>query len=193
MNGTDMVSAIADRTGIPREQVKEVLDTLTALVLEALGQGEEVSLRGLGSFGARWQEPRSLRSVQDQRRLVLDGRWVPRFRPASALREALLQGSPQRWRDPRHQAAWRLAEALVGDLDLYQRARAPKLDEDTPLPMVASICAVAFGATWERVIQTWNAQVPAEIRADGDHLLRVAQRRWRAREDEGAVAEAAKP
>lgn len=184
MNGTDMVSAIHDRTGIPRDQIKEVLDALTSMVVEALAQGEEVSLRGLGAFGARWQQPRSLRSVQDQRRLVLDGRWVPRFRPASALREALLQRSPQRWRDPRHQAAWRLAEALVGDLDLYQHARAPQLDEDTPLPMVASICAVAFGATWERVIQTWNAQVPDEIRADGDHLLRVAQQRWRSRSSE---------
>ena len=186
MNGTEMVTAIEDRTGIPREQVREVLDALTALTLEALGQGEEVSLRGLGAFGARWQKPRSLRSVQDQRRLVLDGRWVPRFRPASALREALIQRSPQRWRDPRHQAAWRLAEALVGDLDLYQHARAPQLEESTPLPMVASICAVAFGSTWDRVIQTWNAQVPADIRADGDHLLRVAQRRWRTRSgDEG--------
>lgn len=94
----------------------------------------------------------------------------------------MLSRSPQHWRDISHQAAWRLAEALIGDLELYHPTKVPRLDQDTPLPMVAPICAVAFGPVWEHVLDTWNRSVSFEVRAEGSHLLRVAWRRWRAQE-----------
>ncbi len=179
MNTSELILAVSERTGLSRAQVREVVQALTQIVLEQAAAGEEVQLRGICTIGARWTDARPLRSVQDRARLTLDGRWLPRLRAASALKEATLQRSPQRWRDPRHQSAWRLAEALVSDLDLYHHAQAPTLSADTPLPMVASICAVAFGPLWERVVNTWNASVPFTIRAEGDHLLHEALRRWR--------------
>lgn len=181
MSWSTLLERVSERSGRPMDEVKEILEAFVEVSLEALSEGNDVPIRGLGTLGSRWLEPRSLRSVHDSRRLMLDGRWVSRFRASSRVRDALLSRTPQRWRDPRHQAAWRLAEALVGDLDLYHGDRAPKLDEQTPLPMVASICAVAFGSVWERVVQTWNAQVPPGIRAEGQHLLRVAHDRWRTR------------
>ena len=181
MNWTSLIEQVSERSGRPAPEVKEILESMVEVCIEALAEGEDLTLRGLGAVGSRWLEPRSLRSVHDSRRLMMDGRWVARFRPAARLRDALMARTPQRWRDPRHQAAWRLAETLVGDLDLYHGDRAPKLDDQTPLPMVASICAVAFGPMWERVVQTWNAQVPPGIRAEGQHLLMVAHERWRTR------------
>lgn len=182
MNTTELIEEIASRTGLPKTQVREVFSALSQIVSEKAANGDAIHLRGVCSISATWQEPRALRSVQDQRRLTLDGRWVPRLRAANALKEATLSRSPQRWKDPRHQRAWRLAETLIGDLDLYHHAKAPTLNESTPLPMVASICAVAFGSTWERVIQTWNSSVPFAVRTEGDHLLREALRRWRVKE-----------
>lgn len=181
MNWSDLIERVCERTGRPADEVKEILECFVDVALESLADGHDVSVRGLGTISSRWLEPRSLRSVHDSRRLMLDGRWVPRYRASSRVREALLSRTPQRWRDPRHQAAWRLAEALVGDLDLYHGDRAPQLEEQTPLPMVASICAVAFGPVWERVVRTWNAQVPPGISTEGQHLLRVAHERWRTR------------
>lgn len=179
MNTTELIIAVSERTGLPRKEVQQAVGALLQILLEQAAAGEDVQLRGLGTMSARWLEPRALRSVADQRKVTLDGRWVPRFRPADALRTALLARTPQRWRDPRHQSAWRLAEALVGDLALYHGAQVPTLSASTPLPMVASICAVAFGPVWERVVETWNTGVPAQVRAEGDHLLRVALHRWR--------------
>lgn len=183
MTWSELVRRVAERTGRPRDEVKETLDALADTILEDVAAGEEVPIRGVCLIGSRWQDAHALRSIADRRRLVLDGRWVPRLRSSAPLRQVLLARSPQRWRDPRHQAAWRLAEALIGDLDLYHKSRAPRLDEDTPLPMVASICAVAFSGLWERVIETWNAQVSPEIRGEGEHLLRVARARWVARDE----------
>lgn len=180
MKWSDLVNRVADRTGQPRDQVKEALDALAPVVLEALGEGEEVSLRNICTISLRWQEGRQLRSVSDHRKIVLDGRFTPKLRPSSTLRQRALERSPQRWRDPRQQSAWRLAETLIGDLDLYHRAQAPMLHKEAPLDHVASACASAFGPAWERVLQTWTTQVPEEIRADGDHLLKVARSRWQA-------------
>lgn len=178
MNTNELVIAIAQRTGLPREDVKRTLDALRAVIEEVLSSGGEVQLRGLVTIGARWTEARALRSVSDQQRLVLDGRWAPRLRAADTLRAVLMRRSPQRWRDPRHQAAWRLADALVGDLDLYHRAQVPALDPSASFADIARDCADAFGTTWERVLATWTEQIPAEVREEGQQLLRVALQRW---------------
>ncbi len=178
MKWTELVTRVAALTGQPRDQVKETLDALAPVVLEALNDGEEVTLRNLCTIQLRWQDARQLRSVADHRRIMLDGRWTPKLRASLPLREAALARSPQRWRDPRQQSAWRLAETLIGDLDLYHSTRAPALPKDAPLEQVASACADAFGPAWDRVLQTWNTQVEEEIRAEGDHLLRVARARW---------------
>ena len=178
MNWTELIERVAERTGLPQAQVKETLDTLTEVVLASIRDGEDVRLRGLCTLSLRWQEGRQLRSVADHRRIVLDGRWVPRLRPAASVREVALARSPQRWRDPRQQSAWQLAETLIGDLDLYHRGRAPLVSRDAPLPEVADACREAFGTDWARVMTTWEAQVPVDVRAEGDHLLRTARVRW---------------
>ena len=180
MTWSELVRTVAERSGLPHEEVKAVLDALPPVVLEAVSQGESVALRGICTVRARWLRPRTLRSIANQRRLVMDGRWVPRLSASSGLRKALMDRTPQRWRDPRHQAAWRLAEALVGDLDLYHNESAPLLYDHLPPKDIAERCARAFGAQWVRVLDTWSAQIPKEIREEADHLTREALRRWRA-------------
>jgi len=179
MNWSELIERVADHTGLPQAQVKETLDALTSVVLTSIGQGEDVRLRGLCTLSLRWQEGRQLRSVADHRRIMLDGRWVPRLRPSSTVRQLALARSPQRWRDPRHQTAWRLAETLIGDLDLYHHGQAPLVTEVMALDQVAEACEQAFGPAWERVVETWVTRVPADVRAEEDHLLRVARARWR--------------
>ena len=187
MNTNELVSAIVERTGLPREEVKRTLEALRAVIEDVLTLGGEVNLRGLFTIGARWTEPRSVRSVSDRQRLVLDGRWAPRLRPSDGLRDLLMQRSPQRWRDPRHQVAWRLADALIGDLDLYHRAQVPVIDRRATLDDIARDCAQAFGPTWDRVLTTWTEQIPAEVREEGQHLLHVARQRWGVEDLDGPI------
>lgn len=178
MKWSELVDRVAARTGQPRDSVKKSLDALAPVVLEALDAGEEVNLRHICTIGLRWQEGRQLRSVSDQRRIVLDGRWTPRIRASSALRASGLARSPQQWRDPRHQTAWRLAETLIGDLDLYHHDQAPMLPKDLPLELVAAACAESFGPAWTRVLTTWAEQTPEDVRVEGNQLMQVARARW---------------
>ena len=50
MTKTELVSAIADKTGLNRAQAKDALDAFIASVSTSLRDGKEVRLVGFGSF-----------------------------------------------------------------------------------------------------------------------------------------------
>lgn len=169
---------VAGRTDLPESRVRDILHATVAVSLEALSAGEDVPLRGLGVLSSRWRDAATLRAVGDHRRMRVDGRFVPRFRAARRLRSTLAERTPQRWRDPAHQAAWRVAETLVGDLALYHQARAPRLSPEAAAPDVDAACAAAFGPLWRKVRESYDSRVPAEVRAADDYLALAAKGRW---------------
>ncbi len=179
MNWSDVAAEVATRADLPASTVRLVLKTAIDVVVERLAAGETVSVHGLGTFGSRWRAPTLFRSVDDRRKVRLDGRFVARFRPASRLREALMTRTPQHWRDPAHQAAWRVADTLVGDLALYHGASAPQeLATDSEPSVVDQVCDRSFGPTWARCRATYDARVPPEVRERADYLALAARARW---------------
>ncbi len=87
--------------------------------------------------------------------------------------------TPQPWRDPRHQEARQVAATLVDDLSLYHEAQAPRaLSADAPPEAVRAACAKAFGPLWARVQASYEAKVPADVRAEHDHLAACAMSTW---------------
>lgn len=178
MRWRDLIARTATRADVPKAVVQRVLNAFVEETLEALSQGEEVTLRGIGTLGSRWREMRSLRSIQSRRKMMLDGRYIPRFRAATRLRGVLAARTPQNWRSPQHQAAWRVAEALVSDLNLYHADRAPALAPDADCDAVDAACLTSFGPLWSRVVNTYERDVAADVRADTAYLQLAAQRRW---------------
>ncbi len=179
MNWTDLVARVAERSGVSKAQARRVLGALVEESTERLCAGDSVVLKDLVVLGSRWREPTSVRSVADRRKLRLDGRWVPTARVSGRLREALAARTPQTWRDPEHQAAWRTAETLVGDLVLYHSDNAPaRLDPRATPAEVEAACAASFGPLWGRVRATYQARVPEHVRAHTDHLALSARSRW---------------
>ncbi|MEL6345677.1 MAG: HU family DNA-binding protein [Myxococcota bacterium] len=179
MNWSTLIDAVAERSGVSRKDAHAALTAAVDIITEQLVSGASVRLHRLGTMTSRWQAPRILRKINDQQKIRLDGRYTPAFRPASRLREALANRTPQRWRDPHHQAAWQLSEALLGDLELYHEAQVPRslvtnsTDED-----VVKTCQVAFGPTWSQVVRTFEAQTPKAIRDSRNYLAAVARERW---------------
>lgn len=179
MNSQALIDLVATRVNLPRSTVRVAMVTLVAVIREALGQGEDVHLTGLGTFDSRWERERTVRSIRDGQKLVVDGRWHPAFRASSSLRAHVRARTPQVLKDAAQQRAWRLAEALVGDLQLYHWRDAPAgLTPDTDPVDVDAQCARALGPAWVRARQTWSEQTPAEVQASRDHLALAARRRW---------------
>lgn len=178
MNWSELVEAVAERTGRSRADVRQVLDAFEEATLEALGGGDDVSLKGLGRVVVREQAPRAIRRIDDQRKFYLGRRHRARLRPAAPLKRALEGLASADWRSPSHQAAWRKAETLLSDLALYHGSRAPSLDSTLPHPEVRQQLAAAFGTVWDRVCRTYDTEVPAAVRGTSDYLAEAALRRW---------------
>lgn len=182
MNWTELVHATATRLDRRPDEVRRVLTTAIDVLLEALADGDTITLHRLGTLGTRLAKGRVMRSVADRRKLKIGDRYLVRFRPAAAARRAAASRLPQHWRDPQHQAAWRLAETLVADLDLYHTDRAPRLPEGLSDRATRAACTEAFGSLWARVEASWDKGVPADVTTHHDHLADAARHRWAAEE-----------
>lgn len=178
MNWRDLQDAVASQSGLPVNVVRRVLQVMMDVSIEALVKGDDIPLRGVGVLSAKWKPPRVVRSVANRRKLRIDGRFVPRFQPARSLRQALVERTAQTWRDPAHQDAWRVAETLVGDLDLYHPDKAPRLTGEEEPGAVRGVCTRSFGRLWTQVEGRFAEQVPEAIRADADYLAQAALTRW---------------
>lgn len=58
MNKTELVNALALRTGLSKKSAEDVLTTALDIITETLVQGEKVQLVGFGSFEVRERAPR---------------------------------------------------------------------------------------------------------------------------------------
>ena len=178
MTWSDLIDRIALRTGLSKKDIRATLSALADVAVEALGDGDDVPLRGLCTLSSRRRGPRTIRDIRLRRRIHLDGRYVPRVRVSGRVRQILQQRTPQLWRDPEHQKAWRTAAALVGDLALYHADRAPTLDHEATQDAAESDCRTAFGPLWSQVQRSYEERIPAEIRNRRNYLALAALERW---------------
>lgn len=179
MRWRELVSAVARRSGVEPQQAQAVLEAFVEEIVGALGRGGEVVIPGVVKIASRWQEARVVRSIREGRRVSVDGRYVPRIHAGARLQRVLVARTHQTWRDPAHQAAWLLAEALIGDLELYHRGRVPTDLEPSMAPTeIEARCAASLGEAWELARDTFDSAVAEPVRRQQRHLSCTARRRW---------------
>ena len=84
-----LVDRIAAATGLSRVEAAAVVDGLLFSIVEAVAAGDEVELRGFGSFRANRRPARTARDPRTQAATPVPPRVVPQFRPGAAFRRAV--------------------------------------------------------------------------------------------------------
>ncbi|MFO0744975.1 MAG: HU family DNA-binding protein [Myxococcota bacterium] len=187
MKWKDIVRETATKAGLSGRATEAVLDAFIATLSDVMSTPtfERVALPSIGSFAVAWSYPRVVRSPRDRKRLFLDGRWRITFRPSDALKRRVAAQSTQLWQREEHQTAWRLAETLVSDLQMYHPTIAPaNIRPQLPDDEVRSAAAAAFGVHWQRVIKTYEQSVDDATRRERDHLAAAVRGRWSAQQTE---------
>lgn len=177
MRQAELITRIAESTGESKASISRVLRALAEVATDCVVQGDELRLSQIGTVSSRRRAPTVVRGIHNGRRMLLGERFVPSFKPAVALRRAAARRAPQHWRDPAHQDAWRLAESLIGDLELYHSAR-PEIAEQSETKAIVAACHAAFGEDWVRVVQTYESAVASIVRETSSYLIDAVRERW---------------
>lgn len=82
-----MVNTIADKTGVPKVDVLVSLEEFFKEVKESLSSGENVYIRGFGSFVIKKRAKKIGRHIKKNVAIEIPEHYIPSFKPAKVFVE----------------------------------------------------------------------------------------------------------
>ncbi len=89
MNKSDLIAAMAAKTGETKKCAEASLDAFVSAVTESLKKGEKVQLVGFGSFEVRKRAARKGRNPQTKEEIKIPASKAPVFKAGKALKEVV--------------------------------------------------------------------------------------------------------
>ena len=87
MTKADIVKDIAASTGIERQVVLSVVEGMMENIKSSMINGEEVFLRGFGSFIIKHRAEKTARNISKNTTMVIPAHNIPAFKPAKSFME----------------------------------------------------------------------------------------------------------
>jgi DNA-binding protein HU-beta len=82
MRKADLVNIIAEKTGVPKVDVLVTLETFFNEIKDTLSDGENVYIRGFGSFVIKKRAKKIGRHIKKNVALEIPEHYIPSFKPA---------------------------------------------------------------------------------------------------------------
>ena len=89
MNKSDLVSAIADNSGLSKADSARALEATTSAISGALAGGDSVAITGFGSFLVRARAARTGRNPQTGAAIQISASNAPAFKAGKLLKESV--------------------------------------------------------------------------------------------------------
>ena len=89
VNKAELVEEVAQEVGLTKKDVNSVIDSMTAVITDALAKREKVTLVGFGTFLIQTRKARQGVNPQTGSKINIPAKDVPKFRPGSALKETV--------------------------------------------------------------------------------------------------------
>ena len=87
MNKSDLIAAIAAKTGETKKSAEANVNSFVEVVTEALVKGDKVQLVGFGSFEVRKRAARKGRNPQTKEEIKIPASKAPVFKAGKALKD----------------------------------------------------------------------------------------------------------
>lgn len=85
MRKVDLVNTIAEKTGVPKVDVLVSLETFFKEVKSSLSSGENVYIRGFGSFVIKRRAKKIGRHIKKNVAIEIPEHYIPSFKPAKVF------------------------------------------------------------------------------------------------------------
>jgi DNA-binding protein HU-beta len=85
MTKAEIVADIANKTNIEKVAVQQTVEAFMEAVKNSLAQGENVYLRGFGSFTIKRRAEKTGRNISKNTTLIIPAHSIPAFKPAKTF------------------------------------------------------------------------------------------------------------
>ncbi len=86
MTKADIVNEIAKTKGLPKEMVLQAVEAFMEVVKDSLSKGENVYLRGFGSFILKTRSEKTARNISKNTTIIIPEHRIPAFKPSGAFK-----------------------------------------------------------------------------------------------------------
>ena len=87
MTKADIVSNIVEETGLERVEALKVVEAFMTSIKSSLSKGENVYLRGFGSFVVKERAEKTGRNISKNTAIIIPAHNIPSFKPAKTFVE----------------------------------------------------------------------------------------------------------
>lgn len=87
MRKAELVNIISEKTGVPKVDVLVTLETFFNEVKDSLADGENVYIRGFGSFVIKRRAKKIGRNIKKNQAIEIPEHYIPSFKPAKIFVE----------------------------------------------------------------------------------------------------------
>ena len=89
MTKAEVISQIADKTGIDKADVQTTVEAFFTVVKNNMAEGENIYVRGFGSFVNKKRAKKIARNISKNTAIVIDEHYVPTFKPSKVFVEKI--------------------------------------------------------------------------------------------------------
>lgn len=82
MKKADLINNIAEQTGVPKVDVLVSLESFFSNVKQTLAEGENIYIRGFGSFVTKKRAAKVGRNIKKNTSVFIPEHFIPAFKPA---------------------------------------------------------------------------------------------------------------
>jgi integration host factor subunit beta len=93
MNKSDLIQELSRQIGISSKEASNIINTILQTMIQSLVDGENVEIRGFGSFSVRQYESYTGRNPKTGEKTVVKAKKLPFFKVGKELKEAVDGGS----------------------------------------------------------------------------------------------------
>ena len=87
MTKADLISEITEKTGVEKIAVQATVESLMTSIIDAMESGENVYLRGFGSFVVKTRKAKKGRNISQNVTIDIPAHNIPSFKPAKVFLE----------------------------------------------------------------------------------------------------------
>lgn len=85
MTKADVITQIAEKTGIDKADVSHSVEAFFNIVKSSMSSGQNIYIRGFGSFVNKKRKKKIARNISRNTAIIIEEHYIPSFKPAKVF------------------------------------------------------------------------------------------------------------